>query len=163
MSTYKLTTTVLTAFVVSALLIYSPMLVDWANRNQKEQLATAHLSALRSELYVPQGVTVLREIGSIRPLNYFNDCFGASVRIIYGSNRPRSEIRALYAQALADAGWELDPGYKRVEDYQVYQKGDENNLALDTTEAQNPAEQSFQVVYSVWLTYLTPSHNQCTG
>lgn len=140
------------------------MLVDWMHRNEKAQLAKTRLAKLRIELYIPQGVAVLKEDEGVRLLNYFNNCFGAGVEIVYGSNRSRSEIRADYAQALKDAGWELDPGYRLAEYYQVYKKGDENHLAIDTTEmTPNPTEQDFQVVYSILLIYIWPAYNECYG
>lgn len=160
----KILATILLSFFLSSVVIYSPMLVDWIHRNEKAELAKMRLAELRSELYIPQEVVVLEEHEGIRSLNYFNDCFGAGVTIVYGSNRSRSEIRADYAQALKAAGWELNPGYKLVEDYQVYKKGDENQLSVDTTEAiPNPTGQDYQVIYSLMLIYTSPGYNQCHG
>jgi hypothetical protein len=140
------------------------MLFDWLNRNHKKEVAKAQLAALRVELYVPEGVTVLKERQLITPPNYFNDCFGAHVEIIYGSNRSRDEIRREYALGLIELGWARDLGYEAVDDYQVYEKGDEGNLAVDTSEMLvNPTEQDFQVIYSAWLTYMKPSYDGCTG
>jgi len=160
----KILATILLSFFLSSLVIYSPMLMDWMRRNEKAQLAKMRLAELRSELYVPQEVAVLKETEGIQSLNYFNDCFGAGATIIYGSNRSRDEIRADYAQALKEAGWELDSGYKFVEDYQVYEKGDEKQLSIDTTETiPNPTGQDYQVIYSLMLIYTSPGYNQCHG
>src|SRR5215217_551390 len=111
MRTSKIFSTILLSFLLSSVLIYSPMLIDWMHRNEKAQSAKTRLAELRSELYAPQHIAVLKETEGIQSLNYFNDCFGAGATIIYGSNRSRDEIRADYAQALKDTGWELDPGY----------------------------------------------------
>lgn len=155
---------VLLSFFLSSVVIYAPMLIDWMHRNEKAQLAKTRLAELRSELYVPQGVVVLEEDEGIRSLNYFNDCFGAGVKIVYGSNRSTSDIRADYAQALKNTGWELDPGYRPDEYYQVYKRGEENHLAIDTMEmVPNPSEQDFQVIYSIWLIYIWPAYNKCYG
>lgn len=160
----KTLVTIVLAFFLSSIVIYSPMLIDWMHRNEKAQLAKTRLAELRSELFVPPKVSVLEEHEGIRSLNYFNDCFGAGVEIVYGSNRSRSEIRADYAQALNEAGWKLDPGYRLVEDYQVYKKGDEDQLSIDTTEIiSNPTEQDYQVIYSIWLLYISPAYNKCYG
>lgn len=142
------------------------MFVDWMNRNQKGQVAQARLSPVRSELYTPWDVAVLKESEDVRPPNYFigSECFGASVMIIYGSNRPIDEIREEYARALTAAHWELDPGYKPAEYFAVYKKGNEYHLTIDTSEVVGrPMDQDFQVIYSVFLAYMTPSYNGCTG
>ena len=151
---------------MSSALMYQPMAKDWTIRKQKEQIARAKLAPVRSEMYIPQGVTVLKESEGFHPPDYFGGfgCFGISVKIIYGTNRPIDEIREEYAHELTEANWNLDSGYKPVEDYMVYKKGDEYQVVIDTLEDFTaPIEQDFEVIYSVILRYWTPSYDKCTG
>jgi len=145
------------------------MLMDWVTRNQMEQVAKAKVSLVRSELYLPQGVAVLKEGQGVIPPNSFVAwrCVSAHVKIFYGTNRPIDEIREEYTHGLTKANWELDPGYEHQpdDDYIIYRKGDEYHLTINLLEVfTEPAEQDFKVIYSVVLEYVTPSFGgNCLG
>ena len=158
--------TVIFSFLVSSVLLYRPMLMDWIIRNQKEQIANAKLSPVRSELYIPQGVVVLQERQGFLPPDYFGGgkCFEGRVRIIYGTNRPADEIREEYAHGLTESDWELDPGYKPDGNFIVYKKGNEYHLTIDLSGVFiEPMEQDFKLIYPIFLTYVNPPYNGCTG
>jgi hypothetical protein len=136
-------------------------------RNQREQMAKEKLTLVRSELYTPQGVSVLKESESLRlPPTYFSafQCFGARANIIYGTNQSIDEIREAYARALTQANWELDSGYKPSKDYIVYSRGDEYEMIINTlADITDPSAENFKEIYSVTLSFMTPSHHGCTG
>ena len=169
MSTSRTLITIILAFLVSSVGLYTPMVRDWAIRNQMEQVARAKVSLVRSELYIPQGVSVLKEGEGVLPPNSFVGwrCVSAHVKIFYGTNRPIDEIRDEYIHRLTKANWELDPGYEHKPDdyYIIYRKGDEYHLTINLLEDfTEPAEQDFTVVYSVVLEYVTPSFGgNCIG
>ncbi len=167
MSKSKTFLIVFISFLASSLLLYRPLLVDWMIRNQREQVAREKLTLVRSKLYTPLGVSVLKESESFRlPATYFSafQCFGASANIIYGTNRSIDEIREVYSRALTDANWKLDSGYKPSKDYIVYNRSDEYEIVINMLEdfTEPPAE-NFKAIYSVTLSYMTPSHHGCTG
>ena len=142
------------------------MLTDWLIRNQKEEIAKAKLSTVRSELFFPQDVMVLQEREGFLPPDYFGgfQCFEGRIRIIYGTDRPTDEIREEYARGLTESNWALDPGYKPDENYIVYKKGSEYHLTIDLLEdLAEPIRQKFKLIYSIFLTYVSPPYNVCTG
>ncbi len=166
MSTSKTFVVVLVSFLISSILLYRPLLVDWMIRNQREHVAKDKLELVQAKLYTPQGVSVLKESRSFRLPTYFSglQCFGASTDIIYGTNRSIDEIREDYAQALTEANWELDSGYKPSKDYIVYKSGTDYQLAIDTLQDFNePLRENFKEIYSISLTYMTPSYHGCIG
>ncbi len=167
MSKHNIFVTITITFLVSSILLYLPMGIDWVTRNQMEQVARAKVSLIRSELYIPQGVSVLKEGEGVIPPNSFVwwRCVSADITIFYGTNRPIDEIREEYTHGLTKASWELDPGYKHDDYYIVYRKGDEYHLTIDLLENfHEPAGQDFKVIYSVVLEYVTPSFGgNCLG
>jgi len=169
MSKHKIFVTITISFIVSSVLLYQPMMIDWVIRNQMEQVARAKVSVVRSELYIPEGVSVLKESEGVIPPNSFVEwrCVSAHLKIFYGTNRPIDEIREEYTHGLTKANWELDPGYEHKPDdyYIIYRKGDEYHLTINLLEDfTEPAEQDFKVIYSVVLEYVTPSFGgNCLG
>lgn len=152
------------SFVLISLPFYRFMGEDWLNRIQKQEIANEKIMPLRANLYAPADAVLLKESKGFVPLNYFGDCSGARITLIYGVNRLFDAIREEYDKTLLASDWEINQGYSSEQYYAVYEKGPETDLTLDfSSDVINPTDQVFSTIYSVSLSYMTPSNNRCTG
>ncbi len=155
----------LTAWVVCTVIVTAPLAYDQIQRRQLEQQARLGLVAEQAALYTSPAVVVIKMTDPQFSVDLqVYDCGYGSVDIIYGTDRPPSDIAADYHAGLLATGWELDPGYRQSEGYYYYRRGPEQQLALDFIQPKpDVSSAAYATVFTIHLSYTFPAYHGCRG
>lgn len=141
---------------------------------QQIESAKAEAEEVRSQLYVPQGTSLL-----VERLTYSTDpdlypgCVRVLINIAYQSPNDFDDVLTEYREKLVEMGWELSPDHRHDQnDVDFFQLGPEALLTIaefpvrpDLLPPPTPNDISKQTlpIYYLLLAYYDPSRHECSG
>jgi hypothetical protein len=158
-------TIIVLSLLLSATVLYTPLLADWMARTRVEAAVRADLAGVLPQLYTPpEAVELSRQE---LPFNYnlTSGCVGDQEAITYGTNQALSRVILQYNQGMLLAGWHIEPLAKPDANFASYTKDPHSRLAVGAAELIYPPvdvsdadRQRYQTIYSVFLEYFSPGY-----